>query len=274
MGIQVNAPTVEEAIERGLAQMGLARSQIRVTVLDEGRRGILGIGARDAVVVLESNVAPPSAAPIQMVSPPPPAVQVAVPSQVAPSPAQPAIKAAPEPDESDDQDMDGLIRSASGDEMPLEQVGETARQVLLELLNKMGIEAYVNVHVAQGDNPDQAPVSLDIEGNNVEVLVGQQGQVLNALQYITRLIVSREVERWVDLVVDVDKYKERRASSLHKLALRMAERVARTQQPVALEPMPPNERREIHLALRNHPEATTQSVGRGDDRKVTIIPRH
>lgn len=97
--------------------------------------------------------------------------------------------------------------------------------------------------------------------------------MLNALQYVARLIVSREVEHWVNMVVDVKRYKQRRAKSLEQLAERIADRVARTLQPVALEPMPPNERRVIHLALLEHSAVTTQSVGKGDQRRVTIIPR-
>jgi spoIIIJ-associated protein len=110
-------------------------------------------------------------------------------------------------------------------------------------------------------------------GDDLSILIGRQGEVLNALQYIARLIVSREAERWVNLVVDIEGYKQRRANSLQQLAKRIAERVARTRQPVALEPMPPHERRVIHITLRDHPTVTTQSVGRGDRRKVTIIPR-
>ena len=120
---------------------------------------------------------------------------------------------------------------------------------------------------------DPAPVALDVKGENVDALIGRQGQVLDALQHITRLIVSREVEQWINLVIDIDRYKQRRAKSLGQLAERIADHVAQTKQPVALEPMPPNERRVIHIALKNHPAVTTQSVGRGDSRKVTIIPR-
>jgi spoIIIJ-associated protein len=74
-------------------------------------------------------------------------------------------------------------------------------------------------------------------------------------------------------VIDIDRYKQRRAKSLGQLAEQIANHVAQTKQPVALEPMPPNERRVIHITLKNHPAVTTQSVGRGDSRKVTIIPR-
>ena len=243
--IEISAPSVDEAIEQGLARLGLPREEVNVTVIDQGSRGLLGIGARDAVVRLE----PAQAA----AAPPTPAPPTA---ETKPQPEPPAEPAPP----------------TAGYEWTPTQIADTARQTLGELLDKMGMDCQVLVR-QEGTSDDESPLTLDIEGEDIEVLIGRQGQVLNALQYITRLIVSREVEHWVNLVVDVERYKERRASSLKQLAARIADRVARTQQPVALEPMPPNERRTIHIALRDHPAVTTQSVGKGDKRKVTIIPK-
>ena len=94
------------------------------------------------------------------------------------------------------------------------------------------------------------------------------------MQRITRLIVGREMAGRVRLVVDVDGFKARREQSLRRLARRMAEQAARTGHTAVLEPMSPYERRIVHIALREHPQVTTQSVGEGDRRKVTTIPRH
>jgi spoIIIJ-associated protein len=262
--IQVSGTTVEEAIEKGLARLGLARDRVTVQVVDHGSRGLLGLGARDAVVRLTAIAdqstepqVPSSTEPTQAPEPLAPAEPVR--SEAVSAPARPR----PAP----------VTQEAVEVEWTPDQVAETARQTLSELLGKMGIEAQVRVRQPEGQDSESAPLTLDIEGEGLDVLIGNQGRVLNSLQYITRLIVSREVERWVNLVVDVDHYKQRRAKSLQELANRIAERVARTQQPVALEPMPPNERRAIHIALRDHPSVTTQSVGKGDSRKVTIIPK-
>ena len=249
-GIQISAPNVEEAIAQGLARLGLSREDVQVEIIDQGSKGLLGIGARDATVRLEPKPKPstqqePDGASIVVET----EVRAETEEQVRPAPRVQEHK------------------------WPSDQVADVARQTLSELLEKMGMDCQVNVRheTAAGDEPP--PLTLDIEGEDLNVLVGRQGEVLNALQYITRLIVSREVEHWVNLVVDVERYKQRRASSLRQLASRIAERVARTKQPVALEPMPPNERRAIHIALRDHPSVTTQSVGKGDKRKVTIIPK-
>ena len=94
-----------------------------------------------------------------------------------------------------------------------------------------------------------------------------------ALQHITRLVVGREIESRVHLVVDVAGFKARRQKSLGRLARRMAEQAMRTRRTVTLEPMPPHERRIIHLTLRGHSDVTTESIGEKDRRKVTIIPR-
>jgi spoIIIJ-associated protein len=93
------------------------------------------------------------------------------------------------------------------------------------------------------------------------------------MQYITRLIVGREVERRVNLVVDVEGYRVRRERSLRKLAERMAERAVTTGRRQVLEPMPAAERRIIHVALRDRTDVMTESIGQDENRKVTISLR-
>ena len=114
---------------------------------------------------------------------------------------------------------------------------------------------------------------LNISGDGLGVLIGRRGATLNDLQYLTCLLVSRRVQRWPDLVVDVERYKARREKSLVELAKRMAERVRTTAQPLPLEPMPPNERRIVHLALRDDPNVYTESSGEDEERKVVIRPK-
>ncbi len=219
--IEVSAPTVEEAIAEGLAELGRAEDEVKIEVLDPGSRGVLGIGAKAALVRLSF-------------------VEL-------------------------EEEAPTLEESA-------EQV---ARETLQELLAKLGVKARVSIRPEEEmpQDEDAPPFILDIMGDDLGVLIGRRGQTLQDLQYITRLIVSREVQRWVNLVVDVEKYKARREKSLRQLAHRMAERVSFNHQPVALEPMPPNERRIIHLTLRDHPIVTTKSIGKGEQRKVTIVPK-
>ena len=93
-----------------------------------------------------------------------------------------------------------------------------------------------------------------------------------ALQYITRLIVSHKLKTWLNIILDVEQYRVRRERSLRQLALRMADRVASTNQPIPLEAMTPYERRVVHLTLHDHVHVTTKSIGEGENRKVVIIP--
>ncbi len=271
--IEVSAPDVEEAIERGLAQLGLIREEAHIEIVDAGSRGLFGIGAREAIVRLApSDQSFPSPAAVE----PAPEESEKAPPEVATAPEPKAgYDLAPEAEIAPGKEQEYDLAPETDTEYTLsqDQVADVARQTLIELLDQMGMECQVTIRQKEPTDGQSAPVSLDIQGEDADKLIGRQGDVLNALQYIARLIVSREVEHWVNLVVDAQRYKQRRAKSLQQLAKRIAERVARTKQPVALEPMPPNERRMIHVALHDHPAVTTQSVGKGDNRKVTIIPR-
>ena len=147
----------------------------------------------------------------------------------------------------------------------------TAKEVLSRLLSLMEIQA--SIEEAQPQPEEQAPVKLNILGEDLGVLIGRRGNTLYSLQYIVYLIVSQRLKAHVPVNIDVEGYKERRLDSLKGLAQRMAERVLATGQPVTMEPMPANERRTVHLALRDHPGVTTQSIGFGEDRKVTILKK-
>jgi spoIIIJ-associated protein len=253
--IEIKASSVEEAIAKGLTQLGVSQDQVRIEVLDEGSRGVLGFGARDAAVRLTSLTPPP-----------------AEPEAIVVSHKEPPIPAElKEPTEPAEPKQVPIVEP-SQDRPPAKVV---AREVLSELLTLMGIQATVRIRQDEGTPTDEdaPPVVLDILGNDLGILIGRRGQTLHDLQYVTRLITSREVGEWVHLVVDVEKYKVRREKALKQLANRLAERVVLTQQPLALEPMPPHERRIIHITLRDHPIVTTESVGKGDRRKVTIIPK-
>ena len=112
---------------------------------------------------------------------------------------------------------------------------------------------------------------VEVQGEDLSILIGRRSETLNALQYITSLILSKEVGRWVPLIIDVQGYRARRERQLRVLARRSAEQVVHTGRKITLEPMPANERRVIHLELRDHPDVTTESVGEEPNRKVTIF---
>jgi len=239
--IEVTGAGVDAAVAMGLARLGVGRDAVEIEVLDEGSRGVFGLGAREARVRLTPK--------LQATSRPAPVVS---PGPVAPPAAEPAGHVIVE-------------KSEAG----------VTQGVLLELLALLGMER-VQVDVRRAEpaaGEKETPLVLNVHGMDVKVLIGRRGKTLAALQHITRLIVGREVAGRVHLVVDVDGFKARREKSLRRLAQRVAEQVVNTDRTVMLEPMPPHERRVIHLALRDHPRVVTQSIGEGDRRKVTIIPR-
>jgi spoIIIJ-associated protein len=163
-----------------------------------------------------------------------------------------------------------------------EDPAAVGQDVLDHLLHGMGLRTTIEVGKGtlsedeltdENGEPAEPPIILNITGNDLTLLIGRKGETLTALQMMTRLITSHKVGRNVSIVVDVEHYKARREESLRNLALRLAEQVQAKGRTVALEPMPPNERRIIHIALRDHEGVTTLSVGIGDSRKVTIIPK-
>lgn len=179
----------------------------------------------------------------------------------------------------DFSEEDDLLAFIGGEIVGLEgeeaESAQIARTVLVELLQKMGVRGFeVNVSQAEASEPgENPPLLLNVEGENLDSLIGRRGEALSSLQYVTRLIASRRLQRRANIVIDVGGYKLRRSQKLRELAMRMADQAVEQARIIYLEPMPPHERRMIHMALRNHPEVMTKSTGEGDARKVTIVPK-
>jgi spoIIIJ-associated protein len=149
-----------------------------------------------------------------------------------------------------------------------------ARETVEELLERMNVRASVSVRRGEAeDEKDRVPFQVDVRGDDLSILIGPKAETLNALQYIAGLIVSKEIGKSVPLVVDVEGYRARRSQQIRQLARRMAEQAVRTGRRQVLEPMPANERRLVHIELRDHPKVTTESVGDDPRRKVTIVPK-
>lgn len=256
--IEVRGADVEKAIESGLQQLGVNRSEVIIDVIDEGSRGLLGIGSRDAVVRLVSLSAPEPA------PKPKPVRQTAVPSQK-PQP-KPAAKETAVPAVSNGSDGD--IKEADPEEK------EMAVNVISALLAKMHVEAELTASISEPDDLTGRRVNvIDVEGDDLGLLIGPRGETLNALQYLARLMVGNQLQKRASFVVDVEGYRRRRQQALARLAERMAKKVISRRRPVSLEPMPPHERRIIHMTLRDNDEVYTQSSGEGKRRKVRILPK-
>jgi spoIIIJ-associated protein len=283
--IESRGGSVESAIEAGLARLELDRDEVDIEILDEGNRGILGIGSRDAVVRLTARTAVPSTAPPPSASPSPtlrreeaPIVEgqadegEALPFPDAPIP-QPSAAI---PSTRDKERFEEEEETDTTEEEPavfLEQERDAAVAILTELLEKMQVRATVAARLSEPDEMSGRRVNmLDVTGEDLGVLIGPRGDTLDALQYVARLMVAHRLHRRTNFLVDVEGYRERREQALMRLAERMADKVRQRQEPISLEPMPPYERRIIHMTLRNASGVYTESTGEGDRRKVRIYP--
>jgi spoIIIJ-associated protein len=157
---------------------------------------------------------------------------------------------------------------------PEDEAVTASREALRDLLMKMHIRGRVSSRWAEAEEDDnEKPLILNVQGDDLGMLIGHKGETLSALQYVTRVIVARKVGRAVNVIVDVENYKNRREEQLRRLAKRLADQAVQQGRTMTLEPMPANERRIMHIALRNRNDVTTESVGEGRSRKVTIVPK-
>ncbi len=239
--LEVIAPSIEEAIEKGLQELGLTEKDIDVEILDEGKKGLLGLGIRQARIALK-------------------------------------VKSSSKEDDREESIQEDVTATSSEPADDLEQASSDdepeevsiARGIITIILEKMNVSADISVKLGDIDANRIQPVLIDIEGDDLSFLIGRKSETINALQYITSLIVSRELGRWVPLQMDVQNYRKRREDELRKLARRIAEQVETTGRRQVLEPMPPNERRIVHIELRENPNVETASIGEDPRRKVTV----
>ena len=213
--LEISARTVEEAIQAALEQLGAGREEVEVSVVKEGKSGILGMGTEEAIV----------------------RVQV--------------LKSVPEGD-----------------------TAEVAKDVLENMLSLMGVAGSVVLQpqpVDEAETEAPVPIALNVKGEDLGILIGRRGQNLSSLQFIVRLIVGQRTSAWVPVVIDVEGYKQRRSQTLTTFAQNVAEQVKASGTSFTLEPMSAYERRIIHLALTDHPDVITQSIGESEARRVVIL---
>ncbi len=201
--IEKSGRNVDEAIAAALEDLGVPSTRVKVEVLDEGKGGFLGIGARPAVVRVTLR----------------------------------------------------------------ENRAERVERFLSDVCDAMSMEARVTVR------EDEEYLHADVYGKEAGMLIGHHGQTLDALQYLANLVAGKAGDEGPRVLLDVEEYRKRREETLTRLATRLAERVARSGEPVVLEPMSAHERRVIHLALQDNPSVATSSEGEDPFRRVVIQPK-
>jgi spoIIIJ-associated protein len=250
--LEVIAPSVEEAVAKGLDDLGLEEDDVEVDVLDSGSRGLFGLGSRLARVRLTMKSFVPDE--VKEIEAP---VKEALPIAAEAKPVEPLP-------------VETEIVEGGEDDYTLQVASDTVR----DLLEKMKVHAKVNAYYGTADDiHSKIPVRVDVHGNDLSILIGPRAETLNALQYIAGLIIGKELGHTIPLVVDVEGYRTRREQQLRQLARRMADQAIKTGRRQVLEPMPANERRLIHIELRSNLQVTTESIGEEPHRKVTIVPK-
>jgi spoIIIJ-associated protein len=289
--LEIIAPTVEEAISQGLAQLGLTADAVSVEVLDAGNKGFFGLGKPQVRVRLTVN---PVGGPVV------PAAEPAVERKVepkkepkraeakkpapAPEPERPARKTSPVPAPEPERLAARPEKSAPASLPPAPAASEDTQpehdmlldhteSVVSKMLHLLDLEAQVSAHYGATERDGRRNIHVDIRGKDLSVLIGRRSETLGAFQYIASLIVGKETQQFVQLVVDVEGYRDRREKQLIQMAKRMADQVSKTGRRQTLEPMPSSERRIIHIALRDHPDVKTESTGEEPYRKVVILPK-
>lgn len=260
--LEIIAPTVEEALAQGLAQLGLPADAVSVEVLDAGNKGLFRLGGRQVRVRLTVNPPPGSEPkPVEAAKEEKPKAK-REPKKEAPA-SGPKKEAAPV------KKVESTPKAEPSTHVH-DPILDKTESIISKLLFHMGMQAQVSAHYGDSRD-DRHPIMVDIRGNDLGVLIGRRGETLNAFQYVASLMVGKETQEFIHLIVDVEGHRDRRERQLRQLARRMAEQVIKSGRKLTLEPMPAAERRIIHMELREHPAVTTQSTGEEPHRKIVIM---
>lgn len=271
---EFSGKNIQDALAKASRAFGVPAEDLSYQIVEDTTRSILGL-VISGLMTVEVRI------PAQASLPPEeqrdkPAGRGAAPVTCADKGVKEPVTRARTPLVAKDDKTAGKDQDISHPKRNPPELEEVVCDMLSTLLDKMGILAAVEVVDRGGqvgeDRQEVSPLMLNIVGDDLGMLIGRRGEALRDLQFMVRLIVSRKIGVWPNVVLDVEGYKARRAETLRSLALRMAEQACRTERRVVLEPMPAHERRIVHIALRDVPDVHTESTGDGDHRKVQIFP--
>jgi spoIIIJ-associated protein len=240
-------PSVPEAIDAALEEMGVQQDAVQYEVLEEGGRGLFGSAKPAKVRVwLKPGFVPPAEA------------------------DQADIDEADEDGSAPDVNRGGYdsVSPAELSDEELDAIADTAVEVVNSIIKPLGIDSEIEEY--EGDENE---IILDIVGDDLGILIGRHGKTLDALQVLVSAITNRKIERRFPVVVDVSGYRHRRRMKLEEIARRASDRVARQGRPVELRPMTSFERKVIHMVLRNDKRVTTVSEGDEPFRQVVVHPK-
>jgi spoIIIJ-associated protein len=247
---EFNGATVEEAIERASATLGLSAEDLSYEVVDGGSDGFLGIGARDARILVEV----PGTLRADTEEEPEPAEEYAEPA--GPDAPPPSLELS---------EILGESPDAENVAVPEELLDEI-RSLVTAVVEAMGFESRIDVYDAGGF------VAVDVTSDNTALFIGQKGETIDALQYLVNAAIYRKRPFVKRIILDAEGYRQRRVEAIQGIAHRTARRAIRERRSVELPPMNPSERRIVHIFLKDNPKVSTASEGTGENRRVRISP--
>ncbi len=304
--IEVSGKSVDDAVLQALVRLRKRRDEVEITVLQQPTRGTFGIGGKEALIrvtVLSTRgaaVITPEMADALLG----PDDDELYEEEEEEGEMEEEYEEEEVPDEEEFEDEDEFTGEYEDDEDDEEEEEEAKLPQPVLALNQLGIDVE-QITVAEGEmqeveNPSnediavtvdvlqhilqyiniraavqvrsQSPLTLNIQGinENLGLLIGRRGETLSALQLLVSLIVSHRTKHRMRIIVDAENYRQRREENLRSLALRVAQQVRNYRRSIALEAMPPHERRIVHIALAESKDISTESIGEGDARRVVI----
>jgi spoIIIJ-associated protein len=254
---------INEAVELALIDLKVSRDEVEVTVLEEPTKGFLGIGAKLAKVRVEKK------APQKPEKP-----EKKEPEKKAPEKKeQPKKSSKPKEKKTNDKKSQEKKPEEKKKNIVLDDVDindlkvveeHEALTFLKDITGKMGLDLDFSARVGED------LVYVEMSGKDSRTVIGKRGQTLDAIQYLTSLVVNKEKEKYTKVVVDAENYRAKRERTLEQLANRLAAKVVKTRKHIRLEPMNPYERKVIHATLQKNPNITTRSEGEEPYRRVVI----
>ena len=260
--IEREAATVEDAVAEALAHLGVRKDDVTVEILTTPRGGVLGLGARNARVRVTRKGAGASGGGQSRPSRDQEGRRRRNPRRGRGGASNAQNEHPPAATASEDDPAASARKNADLSEQHREAI-----VILQQILEKMGEQGEVSLVEV-----DPETVELEIKGDGSGILIGRHGQTLDALEYIVNRILARRIKDAAPISLETESYRARRRQQLHRMALSMGEKAKREHKAVRLEPMPPRDRRIIHMALKDDPMVTTRSAGEGVMRAIEIVP--
>lgn len=260
---------VEEAVKLALMDLKLSRDEVEVTVLEEPSKGFFGIGSKLAKVRVEKKKPAEPEKKEETLAENVPAENKKKEEKILredrPQERKNNRKNHKEKKNNENRERTKSVSIESVNKEKLKVVEEhEALTFLREITEKMGLSLSLKAMV--GDDI----VYLEMDGKDSGTVIGKRGQTLDAIQYLVSLVINKNSEKYIKVVVDAENYRAKRQKTLEQLANRLAAKVVKTKKYVRLEPMNPYERKVIHATLQQNPNITTRSEGEEPYRRIVI----